>query len=135
MNRYALVVSYAFLSVGFSSIIKKLKDLVPVLVNCFQDFFPLVHSMPSLDAQSFDCTHSILQSIDLAIGFFVYGVHTGKPSSQSPYERPDVEIWDHTISSVLLKKLFSVFPLNPTQHLSEKVYVGASSEVIIFSQK
>ncbi|KAH9737956.1 Ipi1 N domain-containing protein [Citrus sinensis] len=108
-------------SSGFSSITKKLKDLVPVLVNCFQDFFPSVHHMPLLDAQSFDCMHSILQSIDLVVGFFGYGIHQGKPASQLSYEGPDEAIWDHTISSLLLKKLFGVFPLNPTNHLSEKV--------------
>ncbi|KAH9737955.1 Ipi1 N domain-containing protein [Citrus sinensis] len=107
-------------SSGFSSITKKLKDLVPVLVNCFQDFFPSVHHMPLLDAQSFDCMHSILQSIDLVVGFFGYGIHQGKPASQLSYEGPDEAIWDHTISSLLLKKLFGVFPLNPTNHLSEK---------------
>ncbi|MBA0615680.1 hypothetical protein Godav_015799 [Gossypium davidsonii] len=51
---------------GFSTIIKKLKDLVLVLINCFQDFIPLLISMPQLDAQSFDCILSILQSIDIA---------------------------------------------------------------------
>ncbi|KAJ0027211.1 hypothetical protein Pint_36174 [Pistacia integerrima] len=106
---------------GFSSITKKLKDLVPVLVNCFQEFIPLVHGMTSLDAQSFDCMHFILQSVDLAVGFFVYGTHQGKQASQPSCGGPDVAILDQTISSVLLKKLFSIFPLNPTHHLSDKV--------------
>ncbi|KHG03996.1 Testis-expressed sequence 10 [Gossypium arboreum] len=51
---------------GFSTIIKKLKELVLVLINCFQEFIPLLISMPQLDAQSFDCILSILQSIDIA---------------------------------------------------------------------
>ncbi|KAJ0088119.1 hypothetical protein Patl1_32722 [Pistacia atlantica] len=71
---------------GFSSITKKLKDLVPVLVNCFQEFIPL-----------------------------------GKQASQPSCGGPDVAILDQTISSVSLKKLFSIFPLNPTHHLSDKV--------------
>ncbi|KAH7554167.1 hypothetical protein JRO89_XS12G0124800 [Xanthoceras sorbifolium] len=104
-------------SAGFSLIIKKPKDLVPVLVNCFQEFIPLVHSMLLLDTQSFDCMHYILQSIDLAVGFVVYGIRQGKPALHGG---PDVAIWDQTISSVLLKRFFNVFPLNATHNLSEK---------------
>ncbi|KAK1562182.1 hypothetical protein Q3G72_007583 [Acer saccharum] len=104
-------------SAGFSPIIKKLKDLVPVLVNCFQEFIPLVHSMLLLDTQSFDCIHYILQSIDLAVGFFVYGIHQGKPALHGGQ---DGAIWDQTISLVLLKRFFNVFPLNATHNLSEK---------------
>ncbi|KAK0587618.1 hypothetical protein LWI29_025899 [Acer saccharum] len=105
-------------SAGFSPIINKLKDLVPVLVNCFQEFIPLVHSMLLLDTQSFDCMHYILHSIDLAIGFFVYGIRQGKPTLHGG---PDGAIWDQTISSVLLKRFFNVFPLNATHNLSEKL--------------
>ncbi|KAK3227006.1 hypothetical protein Dsin_006868 [Dipteronia sinensis] len=104
-------------SAGFSPIIKKLKDLVPVLVNCFQEFIPLVHSMLLLDTQSFDCMHYILQSIDHAVGFFIYGIRKGKPSLHGG---PDGAIWDQTISSVLLKRFFNMFPLNATHNLSEK---------------
>ncbi|KAI9154580.1 hypothetical protein LWI28_028392 [Acer negundo] len=104
-------------SAGFSPIIKKLKDLVPVLVNCFQEFIPLVHSMLLLDTQSFDCMHYILQSIDLAVGFFVYGIRQGKPTLHGGQ---DGAIWDQTISLVLLKRFFNLFPLNATHNLSEK---------------
>ncbi|KAF9680808.1 hypothetical protein SADUNF_Sadunf06G0159900 [Salix dunnii] len=93
----------------YSDIIKKLKDIVPVLVNCFQDFLPVVHD--SLDAQSFDCMHSILRSIDLAVLFFIHGILQGHPESQP---------LDQSFSSALLKKLLSVFPLCPTHHLSGK---------------
>ncbi|KAG6753043.1 hypothetical protein POTOM_043087 [Populus tomentosa] len=93
----------------YSIIIKKLKDLVPVLVNCFQDFLPVLHD--SLDAQSFDCMLNILRSIDLAVAFFIHGIKQGHPES------PPL---DQSISSVLLKKLLVVFPLSPMHHLSEK---------------
>ncbi|KAG6754021.1 hypothetical protein POTOM_042029 [Populus tomentosa] len=93
----------------YSVIIKKLKDLVPVLVNCFQDFLPVLHD--SLDAQSFDCMLNILRSIDLAVAFFIHGIQQGHPES------PPL---DQSISSVLLKKLLVVFPLSPMHHLSEK---------------
>ncbi|KAK2653440.1 hypothetical protein Ddye_013296, partial [Dipteronia dyeriana] len=62
------------------------------------------------------CLQNLL-SIDLAIGFFVYGIGQGKPTLQGG---PDGAIWDQTISSVLLKRLFNVFPLNATHNLSEK---------------
>lgn len=91
--------------------------------------------MPLLDAQSFDCMHCILQSVDLVVGFFGYGIHHGKPASEPSYGGPDEAIWDHTISSLLLKKLFGVFPLNPTNDLSEKVNVNARFEMIIFASK
>ncbi|KAF9690196.1 hypothetical protein SADUNF_Sadunf01G0170500 [Salix dunnii] len=92
----------------YSVIIKKLKNLVPVLVNCFQDFLPVLHD--SLDAQSFDCMLNILRSLDHAVTFFIHGVQQGH------LEPP----FDQSFSSVLLKKLLVVFPLSPTHHLSEK---------------
>ncbi|KAH1030262.1 hypothetical protein J1N35_046091 [Gossypium stocksii] len=95
---------------GFSTIIKKLKELVLVLINCFQDFIPLLISMPQLDAQSFDCILSILQSIDIAVRFFIYGTHEVAAES----------ICNQTLSSPLSKKLLGVFPLYPKQHLSVK---------------
>ncbi|KAJ1418026.1 Ubiquitin specific protease domain [Sesbania bispinosa] len=36
------------------------------------------------------------------------------------YDCDDVALWDISISSVLLKKLFHLFPFNPVHHLSEK---------------
>lgn len=106
---------------GFSHISKKLKDLVAVLVNCFKEFIPLVHAMPVMDALSFDCMYSILQSIDLAVRFLVYGNHKNKLEAKLHPEIPDVTAWDQTISSVLVKKLLGVFPLYSVHHFSEKV--------------
>ncbi|XWS59392.1 hypothetical protein CRYUN_Cryun08bG0117800 [Craigia yunnanensis] len=100
---------------GFSVIIKKLKELVLVLINCFQDFIPLLNSMPQLDAQSFDCILSILQSIDIAVRFFIYGIHEEAPKSKSHQGT-----WDQALSSGLSKKLLGVFPLYPKHHLSVK---------------
>ncbi|KAJ1379063.1 Pre-rRNA-processing protein Ipi1, N-terminal, partial [Sesbania bispinosa] len=106
---------------GFSHIIKKLKDLVPVLVSSLQDFIPLVHTKASLEGKSFGCMASILHSIDLIVRSFVHGTDKNleSPSSQGG---PDVALWDVSISSALLKKLFHLFPLNPVHHLSEKDY-------------
>lgn len=93
---------------------------MPVLINSFQEFIPLVHAMANLEGKSFGCMLSILQSVDLIVRSFVYGTdkESESPSSQGG---PDVSVWDVTISSVLLKKLFSLFPLNPGHHLPEKV--------------
>ncbi|XVE75869.1 hypothetical protein DITRI_Ditri12bG0126200 [Diplodiscus trichospermus] len=102
-------------NVGFSVIIKKLKELVLVLINCFQDFIPLLNSMPQLDAQSFECILSILQSINIALRFFIYVTHEERQES-----KPLQGALDQTLSSGLLKKLLGVFPLCPKHHLSVK---------------
>ncbi|KAF2289646.1 hypothetical protein GH714_037680 [Hevea brasiliensis] len=88
-----------------SVIISKLKDLFPVLVNCFQDLIPLIHNTPQLDAQTFDFLHNILQSINLIVRFFVYATDKG-------YSESYASMSDQGISLVLLKKFLSVFPFN-----------------------
>ncbi|XP_052198998.1 uncharacterized protein LOC127806055 isoform X2 [Diospyros lotus] len=107
---------------GFSVIKKKLKELVPVLVSCFQDFIQLVHSMPHLDAQSFDCMQYILQSLDLVVRFFTYAIDNPRQEIQVsvPPEELDTAIQGQAIVLLLLKKLFDLFPLNPTHYLSGK---------------
>ncbi|KAL8094953.1 hypothetical protein AgCh_036461 [Apium graveolens] len=111
-------------SAGLSVITKKLNGILPILVGCFQDFVPLVHTSPQLDAQSFDCMLSVLQSIDLIVQFFAYGTDKSQQELQisllfhthrgvSPHNR------DNNIM-VMLKKLWDVFPLYPAQQLSEK---------------
>ncbi|XP_060196534.1 uncharacterized protein LOC132625915 isoform X2 [Lycium barbarum] len=94
-------------STGLSGVVNKLTDLLPVLVSCFLDFSPLIHSMGHVDAQSFDCMLSLLQSIDLVVRFF--GHASGK--NQDNFQR---------ISAVTLKKLWDEFPLGPVDCLSEK---------------
>ncbi|XP_058003361.1 uncharacterized protein LOC131169038 isoform X1 [Hevea brasiliensis] len=88
-----------------SVIISKLKDLFPVLVNCFQDLIPLIHNTPQLDAQTFDFLHNILQSINLIVRFFVYATDKG-------YSESYASMSDQGISLVLLKKFLGVFPFN-----------------------
>ncbi|KAL2318607.1 hypothetical protein Fmac_032483 [Flemingia macrophylla] len=104
---------------GLSYNIKKLKDLVPVLINSFLEFIPLVHATEGLEGKSFGCMVFILRSIDLIVRSIAYGTDkdSESPSSQGG---TDVAEQDVTISSVLLKKLFSLFPLNPAEHLSER---------------
>lgn len=105
--------------VGCSVIFPKLKDLVPVLVNCFEDFIPEVQTGSLLDQQSFDCMLSILHSINLAVKFFFYMTDEGKLESRPSQGGLDVTML--TISTTLLKKLLVLFPLNMTNQLSEKV--------------
>ncbi|KAJ7974885.1 testis-expressed sequence 10 protein [Quillaja saponaria] len=104
---------------GSSHIKKKLNDLVPVLLNCFQEFIPLVQTTEILEGKSFECLLYILQSIDLAVRSFDYGTDKGISESQSPHGEVDLTIWHEAISSVS-KKLLPLFPLNPVHHLSEK---------------
>ncbi|CAI0391121.1 unnamed protein product, partial [Linum tenue] len=107
-------------SVEFSIINKMLKELLPVLLNCFQDFTPSIQGTSQLDAQSFDCMHSILQSIGLAVRFFIYGIRKDKLESQRFDGRHEMSVWDNSISSILLKQLLRLFPLKSIRDLSEK---------------
>ncbi|KAK7294692.1 hypothetical protein RJT34_17585 [Clitoria ternatea] len=106
---------------GFSHIIKNLKDLVPVLVNSFQELIPVVHAGPRIEGKSFGCMVSMLHSIDLIVRSFPYGTDkdSESPSSQGG---SNAALWDVTISSALLKKLFPLFPLNSVHHLLGKDY-------------
>ncbi|KAK1438756.1 hypothetical protein QVD17_04566 [Tagetes erecta] len=87
---------------GFSVTARELKGLLPILVGGLQDFLPSVLTM---EAQSFDCVLSILKSIDAVVKFFVNEKDTRS---------------DQDVLQMLLKKLFGVFPLNPTHQSSEK---------------
>lgn len=111
--------------VGFSVIIPKLNDLLPILLNCFQELISAVQNVPSLDAQSFDCMLSILHSIDLSVSFFVYVNDEGRleiPPSEEGFF--DATMRPETISTILLKKFLVLFPLNPDHQFSEKVYLN-----------
>lgn len=73
--------------------------------------------MPQLDAQSFECILSILQSVDISLRFFFYVIHDERPESKA-----HPETLDQTLSSSLSKKLLGVFPLYPKHHFSLKVF-------------
>lgn len=129
-----VLVNALLVCVGFSVIFKKLKDLMPVLADCFQDFVSFARAMPVLDAQSFDCMLGILQCTDITAKFFIYGTNKGK-SEYQPHGVPDVTEWDENLSSLLMKKVLQVFPLNPTCHMSEKVWLTSilSFQIIFFA--
>lgn len=110
-------------STDLSGVVNKLTDLLSVLVSCFQDFSPLIHSMANIDAQSFDCMLFLLQSIDLVVSFFVHASGKNQHDFQNlphAYQKNNPSICDQSISAVTLKKLWDEFPLSPKQCLSEK---------------
>nr|GEV77408.1 hypothetical protein [Tanacetum cinerariifolium] len=102
---------------GFSVTANELKGLLPILVSGLQDFMPSVLTRPTLEAQSFDCVLSILKSIDLVVKFFVNGKGRSGPQLivSPPSNRSDKDALQ-----MVLKKLFTVFPLNPSNQSSEK---------------
>ncbi|KAL3536032.1 hypothetical protein ACH5RR_004493 [Cinchona calisaya] len=107
-------------SSGHSGIIEKLKDLLPILISCFQDFTLSNHTMPLADSQSFDCVLFILQSIDVVVKFFVCEMKKTE-NVPSLYERgPDADVLDKVLSPAIFKKLWEVFPLNPVHRNSDK---------------
>ncbi|XP_020970370.1 uncharacterized protein LOC107621326 [Arachis ipaensis] len=114
---------------GFSHIIKKLRDIAPLLINSFLEFTPSITAMSSIEGKSFGCMLSILHGIDLIIRSFVYGADKDSESPSMEGE-PNGAMWDVKISSILLKKLFPLFPLSPAHHLSEKVYILCKPDLI-----
>uniref|UniRef100_A0A1J3JH12 Testis-expressed sequence 10 protein-like protein n=1 Tax=Noccaea caerulescens TaxID=107243 RepID=A0A1J3JH12_NOCCA len=93
-------------SVRFAHVSEKLKEIVGVLINCFQDFIPLIRARGGLDEASFDCINHILCGVRYAIKFS---------------NRMHIPILDQETASMLLKKLLGSFPLNPENNLSGKV--------------
>ncbi|XP_058107248.1 uncharacterized protein LOC131250885 isoform X2 [Magnolia sinica] len=110
--------------IGVSSITEKLEDLLPIIVNCFHEFIPLVRNMPTVESQSFDCMQCILQSINLVVKFFTYATNNLRASFgisiPSLCRGPVMTTWGESSIPVKLKKLFEVFPLYPVHHSAEK---------------
>ncbi|EYU18123.1 hypothetical protein MIMGU_mgv1a001441mg [Erythranthe guttata] len=110
------------LLIRISDITKQLKDLLSILVGCFHDFMPSLHSTTQLDVQSCDCLQFILQSVDFIIGFLVSGICRSEPDPHIllPFQKPGAITYDQSLSPMMLKKLWNVFPLNLVHHLSGK---------------
>ncbi|CAI9097605.1 OLC1v1034076C1 [Oldenlandia corymbosa var. corymbosa] len=111
-------------SSDLSGTIEKLKNLLPILVSCFEDFIPSNHTMPQLDTQSYDCMLFILQSINYMVEFFVY--ENGKPEQGgdgilpiSGGERNAVML-AQIVSPAIFKKIWNLFPLNSAHTHLEK---------------
>ncbi|XP_010423350.1 PREDICTED: uncharacterized protein LOC104708471 [Camelina sativa] len=105
----------------FAHVSDRLKDIVGILINCFEDFIPLIHAPRGFDAPSFNCINHILCSIDYAIKFSIRR-HTQRHTTRLPAsEEVTLMILDQDITSLLSRKLLGSFPLNPENNLSEKI--------------
>ncbi|KAK1278529.1 hypothetical protein QJS04_geneDACA022239 [Acorus gramineus] len=105
---------------GISSIINKLESLVPILISCFQELTGLIRATPVLDAVTFDCILSLLQSINLAAEYAIYrmGFHQGLGIS---YNSQDMMRKTENNVLVLLKKFLEGFPIYPIHNSSEMI--------------
>jgi len=97
-----------------------LKEVVAVLINCFQDFIPLIHAPRGFDAHSFDCIQHILRSIGYAIKFSIRRHKQRQTAWRPASEEVTLMILDQDIASMLLKKLLGSFPLDPENNLYGK---------------
>ncbi|XP_020877978.1 uncharacterized protein LOC9309321 [Arabidopsis lyrata subsp. lyrata] len=106
--------------VSFAHVCGRLKEIVGVLINCFQDFIPLIHAPRGFDADSFDCIHHLFRSIGIAIKFSIRRHMQRQTAWQPASEEVTLMILDQDIASILLKKLLGSFPLNPENNLYGK---------------
>ncbi|CAH8312798.1 unnamed protein product [Eruca vesicaria subsp. sativa] len=108
-------------STRFAHVAGRLKEIVGVLINCFQDFIPLIHSPGGFDEKSFSCLHHILCGIGYAIKFSIR-MHIQKQNLWLPASEDDILLLlDQDIAPIISKKLLGSFPLNPENNLSGKV--------------
>ncbi|KAG2242093.1 hypothetical protein Bca4012_012675 [Brassica carinata] len=109
-------------SARFAHVSGRLKEIVGVLINCFQDFIPLIHTPGGFDEKSFSCLHHILCSIGYAITFSIR-MHIQRQRTMWLPASEDVTllILDQDIAPIISKKLLGSFPLNPENNLSGKV--------------
>ncbi|KAL9811648.1 putative testis-expressed protein 10/pre-rRNA-processing protein Ipi1 [Arabidopsis thaliana] len=107
--------------VRFAHVSGILKEIVAVLINCFQDFLPLIHASQRINKESFDCIRHILRSIGYAIKFSIRR-HTQRHTKWLPSpEENTLMILDRDIASMLSKKLLGSFPLNHGNNLSVEI--------------
>lgn len=99
----------------------QLKDLLPILVGCFHDFMPFLHSTSQLDPQSCDCMQYLLQSIEITVKLLVSGScgSESDPKIVTVCGKRGLLPYNQLLPSIL-KKLWDVYPLNPV-HLTRKV--------------
>ncbi|VFQ59440.1 unnamed protein product [Cuscuta campestris] len=123
LHAYVPSISNHSSALSSSGVIEKSMKLLPALVSCFQDFIPLVHTMPQIDTRSYDCLLLILQNIDLLVRFFIE-VSDKKSQQGLRREPPNCHTQDNicgqSISPAVLKKLWDEFPLSTGHGLLEK---------------
>ncbi|ESQ40559.1 hypothetical protein EUTSA_v10012647mg [Eutrema salsugineum] len=106
--------------VRFAHVPGRLKEIVGILINCFQDFIPLIHAPRGFDEKSYDCIRHILCSISYAIKFSIRRYIQRQTICLPASVDVTLMILDQDIASMLSKKLLGSFPLNPENNLSGK---------------
>ncbi|VVB13439.1 unnamed protein product [Arabis nemorensis] len=106
--------------VRFANVSGILKEIVGVLINCFQDFIPLIHASRVFDPESYNCMRGILCSIGCAIKFSIRRYTQRQTTWLPASEEVTLMILDQDIASMLSKKLLGSFPLNPENNPSGK---------------
>ncbi|XP_057778332.1 uncharacterized protein LOC130997076 isoform X2 [Salvia miltiorrhiza] len=100
--------------IGLLDFTRQLKDLLPILVGCFHDFMPLMHSASQLDLQSCDCMQFLLQSIEIIVKVLVGGIRGSESDPKIlPFcGKPSLTAYNKLLPPMILKKLWDVYPLN-----------------------
>ena len=116
--------NYISFLLGILSVVKKLDQLMPILVNCFRESTSLIRTTPAFDSQSFDCMLKTIQCIHLAAKVLVNESHL--PSSSS---LPALFIGPNGRSTLFtqLSKLWESFPIGKMHSSTEKVisFIGS----------
>ncbi|KAF8096474.1 hypothetical protein N665_0307s0005 [Sinapis alba] len=108
-------------SARFAHVSGRLKEIAGVLINCFHDFIPLIHTPGGFDEKSFSCLHHLLCSIGYSIKFSIR-MHVQRQTMWLPASEDDtLMLLDQEIAPLISKKLLGSFPLNPENNLSGKV--------------
>lgn len=104
------------------SVLKRIEDLVPLLVNSFHDSALSIQAMPVIDGQSFDCILCTLQNINLAVKVFVDEINRPHMSHEFSSTLPSngTKLMPNTML-MYLKKLGDSFPIDKIYHSAEKV--------------
>lgn len=118
---YSSLTIFLLVLIGFAHVSGILKEIVAVLINCFQDFLPLIHASQRINKESFDCIRHILRSIGYAIKFSIRRHKQRQTAWRPASEEVTLMILDQDIASMLLKKLLGSFPLDPENNLYGKV--------------
>ncbi|KAJ0986774.1 hypothetical protein J5N97_005130 [Dioscorea zingiberensis] len=106
---------------GMPDIVKRLEDLVPLLVNSFHESASLIQAMPVIDGQSFDCILYTLQNINLAVKVYVDEINQSHMShGLSSTLRSNLDKLIPSVMLIYLKKLGDSFPIGKMYHSSEK---------------
>ncbi|KAM0941753.1 putative pre-rRNA-processing protein Ipi1 [Dioscorea sansibarensis] len=106
---------------GMPSVLKRIEDLLPLLVNSFHDSALSVQAMPVIDGQSFDCILCTLQNINLVVKVFVDEINRPHMSHEFSSTLPsNGNKLMPKIMLMYLKKLGDSFPIGEICHSAEK---------------